>query len=151
MPRGVELEQIGAAFTHLAGALEERPFFHAQRWGRQIGVDPGPGQQLDTARSPDAALERPVDRDALDLDVRGDLGAVSHDQLAARADAALEMAVDPEGFLEGQISLKMAALVYEPVQGCPVGFDSHLPLSLSNSPMSSSSDPKLISILPPRR
>src|SRR5215467_7284409 len=83
MRRSVELEKIGAAFAHLTGALEERSLFDAKRGGRQVRVDASSSQQFDPTRGGDAALQGSVDRDPLDLDLGRDLGAVSHDQLAA--------------------------------------------------------------------
>src|SRR5262249_56763412 len=103
-------------------------------------MHPNAGDQLDPLRAAHRSPQGSVDRDSADFDFCRYLRPISDDQLASRSDLALETAIDAEGLLEGELSVEVASTVDESVERGSVGFDSHLPLNLSNSPISSSSE-----------
>src|SRR5262249_32694088 len=133
--------------SHLAGAFKERPLFDPKRRSGKVRLHPSAREQLDPLRGAHRATQGSIDRDSADFDFCRYLRPISDDQLASRPDLALETAVDAEGLLKGELSVEVAPPVDESVERGSVGFDSHLPLNLSNSPISSSSEPKLIAIL----
>src|SRR5215471_3696314 len=164
LSREGELDQVGHGFfAHLAGALEHRPLLDLQHRCDDVGEDLCLREELDPLAGPHAASQAAVDRELRDVDVGRDLRGLTDDELADRADLPLEVAIDAEGVLEGQIAAHLAPLVDEPVERSAIASRRHwrlslsrlfaysLPLSRSYNRINSSSDPNAISILPPRR
>src|SRR5258706_9288692 len=154
-----ELEQVRGLLTHLAGAFEMRALFDAQHGCRDVPEDPGARQELHALGRMDGALQLAVDREAADLHLRVDVRVVAENQLACRPDLPLEPSIDPEGLFEREVSPDVTPLVDVAVQSRSLSpwlhRSSHsgqfFPDSLSNKPMSSSSEPNAITIFPPRR
>jgi len=71
---------------------------------------------LDLRFRDDDAANRPVDRDAPDLNVRVDFRGLADDELIGGTNRSFEFSVDPQGVFEGKLALEMAALVEKAVQ-----------------------------------
>ena len=65
-------------------------------------------------RGLDIPLDLAVDDDLADLDIGFDLAPLADDEQGVRIDRALEIALDPERALEGQVSLQLRSLVDQP-------------------------------------
>src|ERR1700686_4803616 len=111
-----------------------RSFFYPKHGCRNVPHDPGSRQKLDALRRVDRALQRAVDREAADRDLRVDVRVVAKNQLAPRSDLPLEPPIDAKRLFERQVSADVTPLVDEPVQSRSLPWLHRS----SNSPVSSS-------------
>src|ERR1700682_4334463 len=141
---------------HLTRALEEGALLDLHDGRAQSREDPGSGEKLAALARLHLDGELSIDRQPADLNVRVHVGGIPEDELRPGPDFPFEPAVDPEGLLEGQIALEVAASIEEAVQGRAVASRLHsrppfFPARRSKRPMSSSSNETAISSRPPRR
>src|SRR5262249_50625797 len=112
--------------SHAAGALEERALFDPEHRRVNLRRHARPRMDLDALAREDRAFEGSVDRDALDPDLRVDLGGSADYQLPSRRDLPIEPSIDPEGLLEGQLALQVASLVEKSVERGAVAAGLHV-------------------------
>ena len=123
--------------------LDDRAVLDEEGRRVDLGLEARPGVDLDPLAGVDDAADVPGDREAADVDLGVDRGAVSDDELVLRDDLPLQDAVDPERVLEGEGPLESGSPVEEPVQDAAPLLPADHPLpptSRSKSPMSCSSE-----------
>ena len=149
---------------HVAGALEERAFLDCRTGACRSAVTRARGWISMRSLARTEPFSEPLIETRSTSDLGVDLGRIAEDQLAARRNLALELSVDAEGLLEGQLALQVAALVEKAVErrafavvafmATPPGFDvltSHSRISPLEETDQFFFGSEPISICPPRR
>ena len=92
-------------------ALEERAIFNADAGRGHVAGEGAFGTDVDAISGIDVALELAEDDDFAGADAGRDIAVLAHrDAIAGNADAALNLAVDEQGFGAGNLALDGEAL-----------------------------------------